>query len=71
MYTLIRNLKSKSSVMVEAPSCLASFIIAEVFYKFHSFTLECIAFLATWLVLSTALSWITRQAGRVAKPITL
>ena len=22
--------------------------IAELFYKFHSFTLECLAFLATW-----------------------
>jgi hypothetical protein len=23
-----------------------------VFYKFHSFTLECLAFLATWVMLS-------------------
>ena len=28
-----------------------AFVIAESFYKFHSFTLETIAFLATWLVL--------------------
>lgn len=31
-----------------APSAAASIVIAEVFYKFHSFTLECVAFLATW-----------------------
>ena len=27
-------------------------LIAEFFYKFHSFLLECLAFLATWFVLS-------------------
>jgi hypothetical protein len=30
---------------------VASLAIAEMFYKFHSFTLECVAFLATWYVL--------------------
>jgi len=38
----------------EAPAFLASFVIAEVFYKFHSFTLECAAFLVTWY----GLSWV-------------
>jgi hypothetical protein len=33
-----------------APSAVISIIIAELFYKFHSFTLECVAFLATWYV---------------------
>jgi hypothetical protein len=28
-----------------------AFIVAELFYKFHSFTLECLAFLATWFIL--------------------
>jgi len=28
-----------------------SFLIAEFFYKFHSFSLECAAFLVTWFVL--------------------
>jgi hypothetical protein len=27
-------------------------IVSEFFYKFHSFTLECCAFLATWYALS-------------------
>ena len=26
-------------------------MMAELFYKFHSFSLECAAFLATWFVL--------------------
>jgi hypothetical protein len=33
-----------------APSAAVSIVIAELFYKFHSFTLECVAFLATWYV---------------------
>ena len=31
-----------------APSAAISIVIAELFYKLHSFTLECVAFLATW-----------------------
>ena len=29
-------------------------MLAEIFFKFHSFTLECVAFLSTWY----ALSWM-------------
>jgi hypothetical protein len=36
-----------------APSAVVAIIIAELFYKFHSFTLECLAFLATWYVIDT------------------
>jgi hypothetical protein len=34
-----------------------AFVIAEQFYKFHSFTLETIAFLATW--------WALRRVGLI------
>jgi hypothetical protein len=40
-----------------------AWIIAEAFYKFHSFTLECIAFLATWFVLDAALTGAKRVFG--------
>jgi hypothetical protein len=36
----------------------ASLFVAELFYKFHSFTLECVAFLATWYVLDAAMQGI-------------
>jgi hypothetical protein len=36
-----------------------AFVIAEQFYKFHSFTLETIAFLATWWVLRRAALFFT------------
>jgi hypothetical protein len=39
-----------------APSAALAIVIAELFYKFHSFTLECIAFLATWYVIDQVLS---------------
>ena len=52
MYTLLRNVGFRKGLMVEGPSLAASMIVAELFYKFHSFTLECGAFLATWLAVS-------------------
>lgn len=61
MHQMIRRNGVRQSLAQEAPACLAAFVIAELFYKFHSFTLECLAFLATWY----ALSWI---AGRFAWP---
>ena len=35
-----------------------AFIIANAAYKFGSFGLELIAFLATWLVLDVVLAWL-------------
>jgi hypothetical protein len=35
----------------ESVALLVAFIVAELFYKFHSFALECAAFLCTWYIL--------------------
>jgi hypothetical protein len=56
MYTLVRQLGSREIVAREAPTCAASLVLAEFLYKFHSFTLECLAFMATWLALSALTS---------------
>jgi hypothetical protein len=56
MYTLLRTVPLSQLIAMQAPALLASFVIAEVFYKFHSFTLECLAFLVTWLVIEGFLS---------------
>jgi len=66
MYTLIRDLGLRKALLAEAPSLFLSMVIAEIFYKFHSFTLECGAFLVTWFVVSYVSSvlrglWSTRQ----------
>jgi hypothetical protein len=52
MFTLLRHAGLRRSLWAEAPCLGVSMVIAEMFYKFHSFTLECLAFLATWCVLS-------------------
>ena len=51
MYGYLRSQPVKDLVIREAPVFLTAFVIAELFYKFHSFTLECLAFLATWFAL--------------------
>jgi len=48
MYTLINKLGWSAFLTRESPALLLSWIIAEVFYKFGSFTLETGAFLVTW-----------------------
>lgn len=51
MYTLFRLLPVKRLACEQMPALTLAWIIAELFFKFHSFTLECSAFLATWFVL--------------------
>jgi hypothetical protein len=63
MYSILRSLSTRELVLSELPTFFASFVIAELFYKFHSFTLECLAFLATWSVLGAAASWVRGRLG--------
>jgi hypothetical protein len=62
MYTLFRSIPLRALLTTHGPALLASIVIAELFYKFHSFTLECLAFLATWFVLDGI---ATASAGAV------
>jgi hypothetical protein len=61
MYQLIRNSGLKAALLHEAPTLIASMAVAEVFYKWHSFTLECLGFLATWSALSLVEGLIFRR----------
>jgi hypothetical protein len=56
MYTLIQRAGLRGALTAEAPTLFLSMLLAELFYKFHSFTLECAAFLATWYAASYLLS---------------
>jgi hypothetical protein len=60
MFSLIRDLGIQVALKQEAVPFVVAFVVAEFFYKFHSFTLECLAFLATWFVLSFLLSLVLR-----------
>lgn len=51
MYSFTRQLPLPQMLLQQLPMLTVSIVIAEVFYKFHSFTLECLAFLATWYVI--------------------
>lgn len=56
MYELIRRLSVKQIAFEQLPPFLLALIIAELFYKFHSFLLETGGFLLTWFFLDAALS---------------
>ncbi len=55
MYTLIRLSPLRQLLLRQAPALGASLFVAELFYKFHSFSLECVAFLGTWYVLDATM----------------
>lgn len=59
MYSQIKALGLKTFALKELPALGASMLIAEAFFHFHSFTLECVAFLATW----QAIGWIQDKLG--------
>lgn len=69
MYSLMRSMSLRSLLVEQLPVLLLSMIIAEVFYKFRSFTLETIAFLATWFVIDFVVQRVLRAlANRTAEP---
>jgi hypothetical protein len=51
MYELLRRLTVKQLAFEQLPLLLIAIVIAELFYKFHSFLLEAAAFLLTWMAL--------------------
>jgi hypothetical protein len=63
MYSYVKTVGVPRFLAREAPAFGVSFLIAELFYKFHSFTLECVAFLATWYALSWVQSLVTGRRG--------
>jgi hypothetical protein len=66
MLEFVRALRRERALLVRLPGLIVAFLIAEAFYKFHSFTLETLAFLATWL----AIDWVCDRlfAARKAPP---
>jgi len=54
MYQVIRSQGLAWTISREAVPAGVALVLAEVFYKFHSFTLELLAFAATWCGLSWA-----------------
>ncbi len=59
MLEFLRVLRQQGDLGVRLPGLLLAFLIAEVFYKLHSFALECGAFLVTWLVIDLIVERLT------------
>ena len=51
MIDLVRALRAHTSYGQRFLGFAPAFLVTELFYKFHSFALECVAFLITWLIL--------------------
>jgi hypothetical protein len=67
MYHAIKSRGVISFVAEEAPAATCALGVAEMFYKFHSFTIECLAFLATWYALSWAFSWLGKTLRQIQR----
>jgi hypothetical protein len=74
VFTLIRSITIRQLFTEQLPAFAVSFVIAELFYKFHSFALESLAFLATWflidLLISVGASMARHKLANKAKPLT-
>ena len=53
---LLTNSRGLRLAAQESLAAIFALSVAETFYRFHSFTLECLAFLATWYGVSWALN---------------
>jgi len=64
MYTLISRLSSSELLARQLPTLVGALVIAEIFYKWHSFLLETGGFLATWFLLDAAVSWAEKAFSK-------
>ena len=67
MFELLRSTPLRQLLARQAPALAISLVVAELFYKFGSFTLECIGFLATWFVLDALFAQIGRVLSQPAE----
>jgi hypothetical protein len=59
MFTMLREIPVRRLLSEQLPAFSGAFLLAETFYKFGSFTLEMVAFLATWFAIDAII-----QLGR-------
>jgi hypothetical protein len=64
VYQFLKSLTARQLLARQVPALGASVIVAEVFYKFHSFTLECGAFLVTWFVIDALAQFVASLLPR-------
>ncbi|TKB24676.1 hypothetical protein FCL47_17755 [Desulfopila sp. IMCC35006] len=67
MHKFIKSMSVREFFVEQVPAAGIAMLIAELFYKFHSFTLECLAFLATWYLIDLVISLVVRLVLRDRK----
>lgn len=68
MLEFIRSLNRNGTLVYQLPSMTAAFLIAENFYKFRSFALECLAFMATWYAIDLAVDILRKLLAKARVP---
>ncbi len=64
MIDFLRALRAHAAYGRRLLGFIPALVVTEMFYKFHSFSLECMAFLGTWLLFDVITEW-TIGAARV------
>jgi hypothetical protein len=67
VYQLLASISTQDLALRQTPAFAASFIIAALFYKFGSFALECVAFLATWFAIDAGFQLVNRLRAAKAR----
>lgn len=62
MIDFLRALRNHAAYGRRLLGFIPALVVTEMFYKFHSFSLECMAFLATWLLFDVLTEWIMGSA---------
>ena len=65
MRQVIKSTGVKSALLSEALPGISALLVAELFFKFGSFTLECLAFLVTWYLASFIYSGLKRLVLKI------
>ncbi len=58
MIDLLSSLRAHAAYGPRLMGFLPALLVAELFYRFHSFALDCIGFLVTWLLLDLLIETI-------------
>ncbi len=58
MIDFLRAFRAQAAYSRRLLGFIPALVVTEMFYKFHSFSLECMAFLATWLLFDVMIEWV-------------
>lgn len=71
MFQLLASISRQELAARQLPAFLTSFLIGTLFYRFGSFALECLAFVATWFALDAITQVVlTQRRGKAAAAAT-